>query len=67
MLTLTPVEPLTEGVRYTLSIGTHARQRRPPLERSYLLGFRAVSSGLVANAVMPADDAEAISTGTPTA
>ncbi len=31
VLTLTPAEPLTEGVRYTLSIGARrARQRRHP-------------------------------------
>ena len=68
VLTLTPVEPLTEGVRYTLSIGTDARDSAgTPLERSYLLGFRAVTSGLTASTLMPADEAEGISTRTPIA
>jgi hypothetical protein len=68
VLTLTPVEPLTAGVRYTLSIGTDGRDNAgTPLERSFLLGFRAVSSGLAASIVMPADEAEGISTRTPIA
>jgi len=68
VLTLTPVEPLTEGERYTLSISTDARDSAgTPLERSYLLGFNAVRSGLVASAVIPADEAEGISTRTPVA
>lgn len=67
-LTLTPVEPLSEGVRYTLSIGTDARDSAgTPLERSYLLGFRTVVSGLAANTVIPADEAQGISTSTPIA
>ena len=67
-LTLTPVEPLTEGVHYLLSIGTDARDSAgTPLERSYLLGFRAVRSGLTATTVMPADESEGISTRTPVA
>jgi hypothetical protein len=68
VLTLTPVEPLTAGARYTLSIGTDGRDNAgTPLERSFLLGFRAVSSGLAASIVMPADEAEGISTRTPIA
>jgi hypothetical protein len=67
-LTLTPVEPLGEGVDYMLSIGTDARDSAgTPLERSYLLSFGTVSSGLSASIVMPADDAEGISTRTPIA
>ena len=68
VLTLTPVEPLDEGVRYTLSISTEARDSAgTPLERSYLLGFRTVISGLTATTVMPADEAGGISTRTPIA
>ena len=57
MLTLTPVEPLTEGVRYTLSIGERrARQRRHATgAQPFLLGFRAVRSGLAASTLVPAD------------
>ena len=68
VLTLTPVEPLTEGARYLLSIGTGARDSAgTPLERSFVLGFRAVRSGLAAETVMPADESEGISTRTPIA
>jgi hypothetical protein len=67
-LTLAPVEPLDEGVRYTLSIGTDARDSAgTPLEASYLLGFTTVRSGLAADTIMPADGAEGISTRTPIA
>ncbi|HEX5579753.1 MAG TPA: Ig-like domain-containing protein [Candidatus Limnocylindria bacterium] len=68
VLTLTPVEPLTEGAHYLLSIGTDARDSAgTPLERSFALGFQAVQSGLTAITVMPAGESEGISTRTPIA
>jgi Bacterial Ig-like domain/WD40-like Beta Propeller Repeat len=68
VLTLTPVEPLTEGARYLLSIGMDARDSAgTPLERSFVLGFSAVRSGLAATTVMPVDESEGISTRTPIA
>lgn len=68
VLTLTPVETLAEGMRYTLRISTDARDSAgTPLDRPYSLSFRAVRSGLAASTLVPADGVEGISIRSPVA
>jgi hypothetical protein len=65
-LTLTPVERLVEGTRYTVSLSQDARDSAgTPLEQPYSLSFRAVRSGLAATTQFPADGTEGISVSTP--
>lgn len=65
-LTLTPVERLVEGTRYTVGLSQDARDSAgTPLEQPYSLSFRAVRSGLAATTEFPADGTEGISLNTP--
>lgn len=58
-LTLTPVEPLEEDTRYTVTVGTTASDGAGnPLEEPFQLAFRTALSGLEAVRVIPADGVE---------
>jgi hypothetical protein len=67
-LTLTPVQPLAEGERYTVRLAATARDSAgTPLEGPYTLSFAAVRSGLSAQIRFPANDVEGISPASPIA
>ena len=67
-LTIEPSEPLLPNRRYSVQIGTDARdQAGTPLEASYLLHFETVQSGLGTITFLPAAGVEGIVVTSPIA
>jgi len=67
-LTLTPTGQLAEGARYTITIGSGARDSTgEPLADAYRFSFRTTRSPLSPSLLMPADDADGVAVTTPLA
>lgn len=67
-LTIMPVAALEPNQRYSLTIGVGARdQAGTPLERPFQVSFSTVQTGLIAQAIVPADGVAGVAVTTPIA